>query len=386
MSNSVLITGIFQVLLVGAAAVLIFKLIFKKSIMFKIIAVLAFPMLILNYLGFAVGILGMQHSVWATPLTVLIAFVGFAIVFRMLKRPLNEIINKVKLLSQGDLSISFDEKFLKGETEMAIVMHELSDVVSSFNKLAAFADHVGKGNLNVEYDLLGDNDTLGKAMLCMRANLQNAEMEMEKSRREDDRRNWATQGLAKFAELLRRDNDNLENLSQNVISQLVKYLDANQGGIFVLNDAENDADRVLEMKGCFAYDRKKFAEKQVCIGEGLVGTCFLEGEQIYLTDVPDSYISISSGLGDANPKAILICPLKVNDEIYGVVELASFQEFEPYQLDFVQKLSESIASTIGSVKVNIRTGKLLAQSKLQAEEMANQEEELPQNMEYMMTG
>jgi PAS domain-containing protein len=104
-----------------------------------------------------------------------------------------------------------------------------------------------------------------------------------------------------------------------------------------------------------------------------------------MTDIPDEYISITSGLGDANPRALLISPLKVNEEIFGVVELASFKPFELYQLEFVQKVSESIAATISSVTVNIRTNLLLEQTKLQAEEMANQEEELRQNMEEMQT-
>jgi PAS domain-containing protein len=164
---------------------------------------------------------------------------------------------------------------------------------------------------------------------------------------------------------------------------MVKYLGVNQGGLFVLNEAGREEEKLLEMTACYAFDRKKFAEKQIHPGEGLVGTCYLEGATIYMTDIPNEYITITSGLGDANPRAVLICPLKVNDEIFGVIELASFHPFEPYQLDFVQKVSESIAATISSVRVNIRTERLLAQTQQQTEEMANQEEELRQNMEEM---
>jgi PAS domain-containing protein len=267
---------------------------------------------------------------------------------------------------------------------------EIGEMISELNRLAeglkqtsGFAHNIGEGNFDTEYKLLSDDDTLGNSLLEMRNSLQKASKEQEVLAKEEERRNWGTEGLAKFAEILRRDNDSLETLSYNIVSNMVKYLGINQGAIFILDQNDAGAERVLEMKACYAYDRKKFATKQIHPGEGLVGSCYLEGAPIYMTDVPNEYINITSGLGEANPKAIYICPLKVNDITFGVIELASFHDFEPHQLDFIQKLGESIAATISSVNINIRTNKLLEQSKLQAEEMANQEEELRQNMEEM---
>ena len=311
---------------------------------------------------------------------VLIALVGWFLIRPMLNSVIG-VTDIIRQLSLGRINLQIDKN--RNDDEIGMMKSELNRLLEGLKHTADFAHNIGEGDLNAEYNLLSADDVLGNSLLEMRTSLQKAEKEQSLRAKEEEQRNWGTAGLAKFAEILRRDNNDMEALSYNVISNMVKYLGINQGGIFVVNDAEREEDRILEMKACYAFDRKKFTEKQIHLGEGLVGTCYLEGEPIYMTEIPDEYITITSGLGDANPNALLISPLKVNDHIFGVIELASFLHFEPYQLDFVQKVSESIAATISTVNVNIRTNRLLEQTKLQAEEMANQEEELRQNMEEM---
>ena len=382
MSDAVLIKTILIGLLVGCLAVGIQRLRYRKSFVFYIAALIVFPIVVGCAVGLILGSRGVYHFVWAAPLVVLVTTISLEIIARILQRPLNEIMKAVDSLSKGDVDVSFNGKYQKGKHELARVMRRVAQLTESLRNIAVFANHVGKGDLNVEYTLLGENDTLGKSMLDMRANLQKAETEKEERRGEDERRNWVALGVAGFAELLRANHDNIEELCHSIVSHLVKYVGANQAGIFILNDddAENP---VLELKACYAYERRKFLQKTIEIGEGLVGTCFLERQSIYMNDVPKDYINITSGLGGDTPRALLIAPLKINEEVYGIVEIAAFREFEPHVREFVEKVSESIASTIGSVKVNIRTNKLLIQSKLQTEEMANQDEELRQNMEEM---
>jgi PAS domain S-box-containing protein len=104
-----------------------------------------------------------------------------------------------------------------------------------------------------------------------------------------------------------------------------------------------------------------------------------------MTEVPNNYVNITSGLGSSNPRCLLIVPLRFNDMVYGVIEMASFSVYQPFQINFIEKVAESIASTISTVKVNLRTIKLLEESKLKSEELAAQEEEMRQNMEELQT-
>jgi len=225
-------------------------------------------------------------------------------------------------------------------------------------------------------------DSLTNALINLREYMIKSKQEQERRRIEEEQRNWVTKGLAEFGEILRKSSDNLEELSYEIIRYMVNYMRINQGGVFLL-DQEKNGDPYFEMTACVAFDRRKYADKVIQWGEGLIGRCGLEKETIFLTDIPQDYINITSGLGDANPGTILLVPLKTNDGLYGVIELASFQILQSYEIEFVEKSAESIASTIAMVKTNIQTNKLLRETQIQAEKMAQQEEELRQNLEEM---
>jgi PAS domain S-box-containing protein len=216
---------------------------------------------------------------------------------------------------------------------------------------------------------------LGNALLEMRSNLSRVA-------EEDKKRNWATEGLAKFGEILRENTNDVNKLSDTVIANLVKYLGANQGALYLVDDMEAD-DPTVSLTSCYAWDKKKFINQQIHRGEGLVGQAWQEKDIIFLTDVPNNYIKITSGLGDANPNCVLIVPLKVNDQIFGVVEIASFSVIRDFEIEFVKKIAETLASTISTVKVNAKTQKLLEESQELTEQMRAQEEEMRQNMEEL---
>ncbi|MBK8805995.1 MAG: GAF domain-containing protein [Bacteroidales bacterium] len=219
-------------------------------------------------------------------------------------------------------------------------------------------------------------------MLELRDSLESATKEAEQRRQKEEIQNWITNGLANFADILRQNTDDFSTVGNNILRYLVDYMKINQGGIFVYND-DNQENPYLKLIAVYAYNRIKFADKQILPGEGLVGTCLLEKNTIYLKEVPNGYLEITSGLGKANPRNILIVPLKIDNNVLGVIELASFNDIELHEIEFIEKIAESIASALQTVRINEGTQKLLERSKEQAEAMKSQEEEMRQNIEEL---
>ena len=346
----------------------------KLSIRTKILIGLVplFVMALLNY-----GI-SYQPDHWIDEL-ILLVFIGAVFLFcRVLQqvfiKPLNELSDRIGSISEGDYSrrIRYSQK-----DELGKIADVVDKLAENIEKATLFIKNIKDGNLDAHYakeSIEVQEDGLAATLIGLRDNMKSmAEQEKE--------RNWATEGLAKFVYILRANNEEITTLVDKIITHLVKYVNANQGGLFVVNQEEDNT--YLELVSCYAFDRKKFIQRKIQPGEGMVGQAYLEKDTIYITEVPDDYITITSGLGLANPKSILIVPLKVNDQILGVVELASFHPFPKYQIAFIEKLGESIASTISNAKVNERTKRLLEESQEQSEEMRAQEEEMRQNMEEL---
>jgi PAS domain S-box-containing protein len=266
---------------------------------------------------------------------------------------------------------------LQDSSSKMVVEHEarLQQQGRAVASLSGFIEAISAGNYTAELTLEDDGANLGNTLVTMRDKLRvNAE--------DDRKRNWSNSGLAQVGEILRVSTASTADLYDNIIKFVVKYTKSNQGGLFILNE-ESESDKFLELVSCYAFERKKYLTKKISLGEGLVGQCYLEGEKIYLLEVPQEYITITSGLGGAAPNALLLVPLKINEKIFGVLELATFGQYESHEVELVEKLTESIASTISSVRVSESTRILLEKTQQQAEEMRAQEEEMRQNMEEL---
>ena len=290
-------------------------------------------------------------------------------------KPLKYLDHKIDDIHNGNLEVL---QHRSSNKQISKIEHSFSLLTKSVNNALNFITHLESGKYDQEYVNLDEkfDDHLAESLVKLRNKLKDIA--------EKDRiRNWVAEGLGKFVEILRSiGEEDLGSLADRILSNLVRYLDANQGQMFILNDDDSD-EKHLQLIAYYAYERKKYERINLDMDSGLIGQAFKEKQTIYLTDVPRDFVRITSGLGESTPSSLLIVPLKVNDEVYGILEIASFNPFERHEIEFIERLGESIASTISTAKLNERTRKLLEDSQQQSEELRAQEEEMRQNMEEL---
>ena len=193
---------------------------------------------------------------------------------------------------------------------------------------------------------------------------------------------WLKSNLAKFTQMLQGQKD-LDQLTDNILSELAVVVNAQHGLFFVLEEEEKSEHSTLELIATFAAKKRKNGQSRFEIGEGLIGQCAARRERILLTNVPDNYVYINSGLGEAKPLNIVILPVLFESRLKGVIELASFDQFNQVHLDFLDGLMESIGIVLNMIESNSRTEKLLEQSQSLASELKSQQEVLRKTNEEL---
>ena len=264
--------------------------------------------------------------------------------------------------------------FTKSQQEtIESLENQISEKDHVINMNARFAKKIGEGDLSANDAEINDNDILGHSLKKMRENLA---LTNEKEKEQ----NWIAKGKDIISDILRLQND-LGNLSYLTLVELIKYIDVIQGAFYIYNEDE----QTLENTATYAYNRRKYLDTKFQIGEGLVGQCAYEMDVIYRREIPDDFVTITSGiLGDQKPNSLLLVPLITDEKLQGVLEFASIKDdISELKIRFLKELSDIIARTIFNLKVNTRTEKLLKDAQEMTNELQENEEQLRQNAEEM---
>lgn len=299
-------------------------------------------------------------------------FMSFFVANRISK-PIIELKSVIDALGRGEQPKAVD---VISNDEIGDMEISVNQLIKGLSDTSDFAENIGRGNFDAAYTPLSHKDILGNSLLEMRDNLK-------KVSEEDRKRFRVNEGAAIFSDMLRKNGDSIHDLATQLLATLVNFIGANQGSFFIVNDYHSE-DMHLELIAAYAWNKKKFVKKRVEMGEGTVGQAWIEKDTLFITDVPNDYIKISSGMGNSNPRCIAVVPFIFNEQVFGVIELASFKIFESYEVEFLKRLAENIGSTISAIKINERTKRLLSESQTMSEQLRSQEEEMRQQMEELM--
>ncbi|HSJ56849.1 MAG TPA: response regulator [Anaerolineae bacterium] len=281
------------------------------------------------------------------------------LVARSISANLAVMVNAANRIADGDVAQDVEVPSRDETGELAVAFRGM---IGYLREMAGVAGRVARGDLDVEVEPRSERDAMGLAVRQMVADLKRVT-------RENEQRVWQASGQAGLSEQMRGELE-MPVLARNVISYLCRYLDAPIGALY-LNNGDG-----LKLVGSYAYTRRKGLSDHFRPGEGLVGQAALEQQAIQVTRVPDDYIRVQSGLGEAVPRSILALPFRYENLVSGVVELGSFAEPNDEQMAFLSSVMEGVAIAFHVAQTRARTLDLLQQTQQQAEELQAQTEEL----------
>ncbi len=237
------------------------------------------------------------------------------------------------------------------------------------------ATAVTKGDLTRSIDV----EARGEVAL-LKDNINQMIRTLAETTRLNQQQDWLKTNLTRFTRMLQGQRD-LLSVADQVLSELAPVMNAQHGAFYLTRKV--DERNVLQLFASYAYSERKHIASQFAEGEGLVGQAMREKKRILVTAVPRDYVRISSALGEATPRNIVVVPILFEDDVKGVIELAAFEPFTEIQLAFIDQLLDSLGIVVATIEATMRTDELLRQSQGMAEELQTQQEELQQTNEEL---
>ncbi|WP_179413712.1 HAMP domain-containing protein [Mucilaginibacter sp. E4BP6] len=236
--------------------------------------------------------------------------------------------------------------------------------------ISEVASAVTKGDLTrtIRVDAKGELEALKDTINQMIANLKGTTLR-------NHEQDWLKSNLAKFAQMLQGQRDR-NAVANKVLSELAELVNARYGAFYILEQTEAEDEVKLKLFAGYAHKSRKSINQEFSLSEGLIGQCATDKERIRLANVPNEYLQISSGIGNAAPIDLVILPVLFENNVKAVIELASFENFSDTHIDFLDQLTESIGIVLNNIETNTRTEELLSQSQSLAGELSAQQEEL----------
>jgi HAMP domain-containing protein/CheY-like chemotaxis protein/signal transduction histidine kinase len=252
-----------------------------------------------------------------------------------------------------------------------------ANLTTQVRAIADVATAVTKGDLTRSIQVAARGE-VAELKDNINAMIQNLRATTEQNTEQD----WLKTNLAKFTRMLQGQRD-LTTVGQMLLSELAPLVSAQYGAIYQIEGSNGDSR--LKMLASYAREATQDIAAELPVGVGLVGQCAIEKRRILLSEVPSDYVQITSGLGRAQPRNLIVLPVLFEAETKAVIELASLAEFTSTHLTFLAQLTESIGIVLNTIEATMQTEGLLQQSQKLAGELQTQQKELQQTNEELAT-
>jgi HAMP domain-containing protein/CheY-like chemotaxis protein/signal transduction histidine kinase len=250
-----------------------------------------------------------------------------------------------------------------------------ANLTTQVRAIAEVSTAVTKGDLTRSITVEAQGE-----VAALKDNINEMILNLKDTTQKNMEQDWLKTNLARFTRMLQGQRD-MTTVAQMVLSELAPLVDAQQG-VFYVNTSSN-GQPLMKLLGGYAYKKRKNLANEFHAGEGLVGQCTIERERILVTNVPNNYVYVTSGLGEAPPNNIVVLPVLFEGDVKAVIELSTFQTFSDTHLTFLDQLTESIGIVLNTIAANTRTEDLLQQSQSLAAELQSQQDELKKTNEQL---
>jgi two-component system chemotaxis sensor kinase CheA len=270
---------------------------------------------------------------------------------------------------------------------MGIIILSIRSITSNINKVTVAINKVASLGPRDELprveiftqDAIGE---IAKAFNEMASALEEQVKKQKMYNKTLQEQNWLKSKIAKISTMYSGVKD-LQTFASLLINKLTPVVGGNYGAFYMLESQEERY--YLSQIAVYAFDKRDITCPNFQLGEGLVGQCALENRIITLTQIPDNYIRINSGLGSAPPKNIIIYPVEFEGQVLAVLELATLEEFNPIQQELLEQVLSNVGITIDRIVNYMQVEKLLKESQVLTEELQTQAEELQIQQEELKT-
>ena len=283
-------------------------------------------------------------------------------VFDQLIDYLTEKAEAARQIATGNLAIQ-----AKSRGEQDQLGNSFVSMLGYLQNIGDGSDRIAKGDLSVEIVPTGKEDQLGTSLRQMVLSLR-------QSHQETTDQDWLKSGLARLNDVVRGELQ-LSDLVTKTLSEVSTNLDAKVGA-FYTTKAQESGEQSLSLLGSYAYTQRKNLSHQFGFGEGLVGQAALEHKQILISNAPEDYIKVCSGLGEAVPRHICVTPLLFKDDVKGVIEVATLDALTELKLDYLRQAANVVATTVELTQGRMRIASALEEAQRMSEELQAQQEEL----------